>query len=200
MKYIQTTTIALVAIATVMLLTSTMSNDAFAGHPLITGWTHTAGNTDICLLESEFNFMLVQGGAFQGFLVTPEVRDAIADWNGQTSSFSFNEQTTCTRQVGASGLSGGLVGLTTVLPATPGPITDVDFDFDTSGRNWWTNNTCTDAVNPNIEYVATHELGHWLTFDHPTSGTQAHTVMWPTYNCNALDVQPADATELDDVY
>lgn len=112
----------------------------------------------------------------------------------------FQSGTSCGRTFGASNLSGGLVGLTTVAPPTPGYITDVDTDFDTSGRNWVTGDTCTDADNPNIEYVATHELGHWITFDDASSGGSSHTVMWGSYNCNALDVQTDDGDELDDVY
>lgn len=61
---------------------------AFADHPLITGWTHASGDTDICYLTSEYDSMLIGGAYIQGSLVPPEIDDAIDDWNGQSSSFS----------------------------------------------------------------------------------------------------------------
>jgi len=145
--------------------------------------------------------MLVGGAYIQSSSVTPEIDDAISDWNAQTTDFSFDFQTgtTCGRTFGASNLSGTTIGLTTYT-ASSGIITDVDTDFDTSGRNWQTGNTCSDSDNPNIEYVATHELGHWIQFADATTGTQAHTVMWGAYNCNALSVQTDDGDEVDDLY
>ena len=131
--------------------------------------------------------MNVGGNTGNGDDVADETDDAIADWNSQSSSFSFNKQNTCSHEVGVHNLAGGTIGLTTFNYDWLGYIYDVDFDFDTSGRTWQTGNTCTTPTYPNIEYVATHELGHWIQFVDASHGTEAHTVMWGTYNCNALE-------------
>ncbi len=183
-----------------VLLTISMTGFAFADHPLYNNHKHFWGSTDICFLESEFDNMNVVGSTGNGEDVADETDDAISDWNDQSSSFRFNKQNTCSHEVGATNLSGGTIGLTTFNYDWLGYINDVDFDFDTSGRIWQTDNTCTVSTSPNIEYVATHELGHWIQFVDANSGTQAHTVMWGAYNCNALNIQTDDAEELDDVY
>lgn len=205
MKNISKTTKLLstiIAIASVMLIANTMYNSVYADHPLGTGNLQAGADVDVCYLTSEFNSMLVGGGYIQSSSVTPEIDDAINDWNSSVTDFTFDFQTgtTCGRTVGASNLSGTTIGLTTSY-ASNGIISDVDFDFDTSGRNWQTGNSCSTSENPNIEYVATHELGHWIQLNDATTGTQAHTVMWGSYNCNALNVQTADSNEVDnDIY
>lgn len=189
----------IIAIASVMLVANAMSDSVFADHPLTTGNTQTNGDVDVCYLTSEFDNMLVGGAYIQSSSVVSEVDDAIDDWNSSVTDFDFDfvSGTSCGREVGSKNLSGTTIGLTTYT-ASSGTITDVDFDFDNSGRNWQTGNTCSDSDSPNIEYVATHELGHWIQLDDATTGTEAHTVMFGSYHCNALDVQTADSDEVDD--
>lgn len=193
--------IAAIALASVILSSASMFvPSAYAGHPLYTGYKHFWGNSDVCFIEFEFDNMQVEGSTNQGSKVTDETDDAVDDWNNSVNDFTFNKQQSCSKEIGARSLSGSTIGLTTYTTLF-GYLNDVDFDFDTSGRDWQTGNTCTtDENSPNIELVATHELGHWIQFEDTWSGTQSHTVMWGTYNCNAMNVQSADATEVDNVY
>lgn len=190
----------IMSVAVILASLTTIPN-AFA-HPIYTGHKHFWGSTDVCYDTTALNALQIDGFTGRSSTAVIELNSARNDWNSQTSPFSFNLQTSCSHWMGSANLSGGTLALTTTSYDAGGYVYDVDTNFDSSLRSWNSGSSCNSNadVTTSLRYVATHEFGHWLVFGHATDGLASHSVMWTYYTCAATTVQPADATELDNVY
>lgn len=193
--------LATIIMSTTILLAGLNAVPSAFAHPIYTGHSHFWGSTDVCYDTTGLNALTVNGSTGNSATVATELDNARGDWNDESSSFSFNYQSSCSHWVSSTSLSGGTVAQTTTTYDGFGYVYDVDFNFDSSSRTWTSGTSCDPDSEPaSLRYAATHEFGHWLEFGHASDGTSSHSVMWTSYNCNGINVKSADATELDSVY
>lgn len=76
-------------------------------------------------------------------------------------------------------------------------ITDTDTEYNDS-YTWSTARSCTPGTYT-MDYVANHEFGHWVMFNHPAQTETS--VMVPNYDCNKYDtIKSHDSGSLTSIY
>lgn len=193
----------LLAITMTVLVVGISSSVAYADHPLdvIGTWSNGIG-TDVCYDTNELNNISIGGTWNHATEIKKELDDARAEWNNQVSTFALWKDSSCISSdqwVGSANL--GLFGdlAVTYISTSGGNLVDTDTDFNTQKQFEIESNTC-NWWDWDIEWVANHEFGHWVSFDHSTATSNTHSVMKGNCVTGWADVQSADASQLDDLY
>lgn len=128
-----------------------------------------------------------------------ELEQAKSEWNGQSSVWTLNRVNPddfCDNWNHA--VDWGRNGDLAIAWITTSGSTVIDADTEYNlAYDWTTSGSCSEPFT--MDYVANHEFGHWVKFDHPAQS--ATSVMVPTYDCNKYDeLQSHDSSSLEDIY
>lgn len=185
-------------------------------------WEGTS--VDLCYDSYSLRNLRIDNNPNQYTKVKQQLDIARNDWNDEPSRFTLNliggqycrnwiyanamtngEDKTaaaaamiCVRQ--GSGERCAIAELPRDFPT--GYITRASVTFNTR-FDWFTTAMCPsdlDIKKRTLSYVARHEFGHWVSFDH-TFGFPYESVMYASYDCSSRNsVKPADSAELSSIY
>lgn len=128
-----------------------------------------------------------------------ELEEAKAAWNSQPSAWTLNrvdpnEFCKNWNSVVTCGRNGVLA--TAWITTSGSTIVDADTEYNDS-YSWTTSASCSEPFT--MSYVANHEFGHWVQFNHPAQS--ATSVMVPNYDCNKYDtIKAHDGSSLTSIY
>ena len=204
--------------AIILVFTIMMSNYvAYADHYVNLRWSgHTV---NYCYDTFGLSYLKINGYPNQTSLAVNQINIARDDWNNQPSRFTLRviHPQSCQNWVYAANISssehdGAAVVLLCVndtnrcstnffdLPR-PGTVVRAAITFNTA-KDWRTDVVCdtNGSMKFTLNYVARHEFGHWVVFDH-YYGIRDDSVMFYTYDCRSRNsVKPMDSNELSRIY
>lgn len=125
------------------------------------------GTHDVCIISSDFNGVKLNGNTNQGSTIAPLVENGM-DEVGDNTNMSLTKITSCSS--GKSVAYGSWLS-SSYLGSTQGPFGSTGnqykyVKFNTnSAVNFANSGSCQWYQNPNLEYVANHEFGHFAGLD-----------------------------------
>jgi len=204
--------------AIVLVFAIMMSNYvAYADHYVNLRWVGYTVN--YCYDTFGLSYLRINGYANRVSMAVDQINIARGDWNNQPSRFTLNviHPQYCQNWIYATNIASSEEGGAAVvvlcvndqnrcstdlryLPR-PGTVVKASMTFNTA-KEWFTDVVC-DTENfkkYTLNYVARHEFGHWVVFDH-YYGIRDDSVMFYTYDCRSRNsVKPMDSNELSQIY
>jgi hypothetical protein len=209
----------ILAVAVIVLVLTILISDyaVYASHYRNLRWSGYTVN--YCYDTYGLSYLKIDGYANRVTTAISEINIARNDWNNQPSRFTLNviNPQYCQNWIYAANISSAEEGSAAVallcvnninncstdllyLPSS-GTVVKASITFNTT-KDWRTDVVCdTQGLKKfTLNYVARHEFGHWVVFDHYFT-YPGNTVMYPSYNCESRNsVKPIDSNELSQIY
>ncbi len=183
-----TFTILAVVFASAALTQKIYATDYYSGNK----WSGTSVN----MCYDSFSLADLNIGATNAINELEEAKNA---WNSQPSAWTLNRVNPndfCKNWNSAVTFGRNGVLATTWTTTSGTTITDTDTEYNDS-YSWTTSASCSEPYT--MSYVANHEFGHWVKFNHPAQS--ATSVMVPSYDCNKYDtIKTHDSSSLTSIY